>query len=128
METGAKPSRTKLPMVCICGDEKEKAKRIAAADATREWVMAKWTVDEDGRDILPWYGERDPFSWLTYLAYSFNIEFAASVEYIHTDMWHGVGVSAGYGDDETHISVECDRVEDGLFAIWRHLYEAKGVA
>lgn len=94
------------------------------ADATRAWVMEKWAIDDEARDIWTFEGGE----WLTYMSFSLIIEFSAHIDYVLTDMWHAVGVEVYTPDGKQLVNVACDRVEDGLFAIWRHLYEVKAAS
>lgn len=101
-----------LPMVCVCSEEGK-----LAADATKAWVLEHW---RDGTpNMLPL---DDESRWLDYLCYSLSMDFDANIEMILSDMWHGIAVDHGPAPQE-RISIQCDRVEDGLFAIYKHLWE-----
>lgn len=110
MTEKVEPKQTHLPMVCVHGEEGK-----AAAEATRNEVM----------DLLSDHtGARNPHTgWFGALIYSFNYMFDAYEVRIISDMWCGVSVDVGYGENAERIFVQCDQPEDGLFVIWKLLYD-----
>lgn len=98
-------ARVALDMPCRCSDE-----GAADADALRREVAAGLECEPDDPNFVSWI--------IASLNWDFNWTY---VDGIAHDMWFGV--SAESSDEK--IFVPCDRVEDGLAAIWKYLNDKK---
>lgn len=98
-------ARTVLPMVCVCKDEGK-----AVAKELNDWAETL-------------IGDHEEIGLVSALVMELNWEHEAWVTQMAADMWFGVEVTLYPTDEKIYIT--CDRVEDGLIAILRHLVERK---
>lgn len=104
---------TKLPMVCRHGTH------AAEADRLRSEV---WESIWEGMEKPE---SRDSFVTQIIYALQHRFEHSFSVDAIYCDMWLMVSVVSWAENEEDRITVsaECDTVEDGLAAIYKHVNE-----
>lgn len=87
------PRRVKLDMLCGCGPDD-----LAEANSVRAW--AKQAVEADDANFM----SRAAFR----ISSNYDLELS-----IYADQWFLVSAKSR----DTYVSVECDRVEDGVAAI-----------
>lgn len=101
MET--EPRRVKLDMLCGCGPDD-----LAEANSVRAW--AKQAVDADDGNFVS------------------RAAFRISAEYeLELSFWADQWFMVSAWSDELRVNVECDRVEDGVAAIFMWCREPEGV-
>lgn len=106
-----KRETTKLPMICVCNDEGR-----AEADALLAEVYAR--LGRPGPDSGP--VEVSAENFLSRVSWSlwWNLDPGVSIEGIYSDQWFGVKADNYRSTDP--VFVPCDRVEDGIAAIWKY--------
>lgn len=92
-------TKVQLDMPCLCEDEEKQ--RILDLRAEAQEALG---LDSFSDELV------------SHLVASLHHEYDCSVTGVYMDMWFGV---AAENDDETFF-VPCDRVEDGLVAIWNY--------
>lgn len=107
-----------LPMVCDCGDANH-----AHADGLLMEVTRR--LSRGGPELLP--HDVTPGNFATELCRSlaWDIRPSVRIESIGCDQWFGIKASDLEGDA---VYVQCDRVEHGLAAIWKHYADRQGLA
>lgn len=100
-------TRTRLSMVCVCRDEGKQA-----AYANRSRVGEILELDDRGYQTMS--------SQIIY-AMTFMFKTHWDIETVYADQWMLVSIKC-WPDGET-ITVECDHFEDGLVALFLHLYD-----
>jgi hypothetical protein len=94
-----------LPMVCVC-----KLQDMEVADEFLEQTYK----------LLP--GNIYAANFLNAVVYDLEIYYRAHITKIYCDQWAAVVVQRS---DGSIVFCECDRVEDGVAAIWRWFYETQ---
>lgn len=103
-----------LPMVCTCREEGQ-----ASADALMSEVTGRLSAESETSLAIP--VSMDNF--LTRVVWSLNDDFGAHITTIDTDQWSAVTVQKY--DGTQRVRVECDRVENGIAAIWKWLADGQ---
>lgn len=102
--------KVSLDMPCRCSDEGR-----ADADALRHDVWTELT--EGDSEILV----REDSDFVSTVIASLEWDLNTHITFIGMDMWFGIGAE----NENEKIFVPCDRVEDGLAAIWKYLNDKK---
>lgn len=97
-------------MVCTCREQGQ-----IAADALVREVMTRLSAESKTHIASPVVTG----NFLTRVVWSLNDDFNAHITSIDTDQWSAVTVQKY--DGKLQVRVECDRVEDGIAAIWKWL-------
>lgn len=107
-----------LPMVCDCGDANH-----AHADALLMEVTRR--LSRGGPELLPHDVTAGNFVTELCRSLAWDIRPSVRIESIGCDQWFGIKAS-DLEDDEVYV--QCDRVEHGLAAIWKHYADRQGLA
>lgn len=93
-----------IEMICVCNEEGQEESR-----ALRQKFKDAYTGD--AADAMM---ETNLVSMLVGFLY---VDYACAIDGIYMDQWFGVAA----GTNEERFFAPCDRVEDGLLAIWDYL-------
>lgn len=99
-------------MVCVCRHEGQ----VEAAMLVRE-VSERLA---GGSDELMARKHSPDGVLITWLVQSFHWDYSCEIKGIYTDQWSGVAV-ADWKNEVYSVWVECDVVEHGLAAAWKHI-------
>ncbi len=113
-----------LPMACSCG---------RSGDRVRPdfWKAIRWTVAtmiwENEENLLARLDDEnfvDGASLASWVIYSLDHDFekSFSIKKVVSDQWMRVTIEE-YGNPDNDISVEADRFEDALCALWAYVHE-----
>jgi hypothetical protein len=101
-------------MVCVCSEEGR-----ADAEALRTDVMERLSLGSEELEARPVTAD----TFLTAVVQSLNWDFDAHITSIDNDQWSAV--TAEKYDRSVGYYVHCDRVEDGVAAVWNAFAIAK---
>lgn len=104
------PPLVQLPMVCVCDPD-----RLAAANTKLDSLVAR--LEAGSKHLRPHHVDRAFL--VTEVCRALSANFGAQVGPIWSDMWFLIEASAIDADNnERSVCVQCDRVEDGLRALY----------